>query len=233
MSQTATLSFFRFHGAARLWALAMMGITPFRLRRVTGLSFFKLCGSGRGEGFTPTALPRVFAVLGTWESRDAAETQIETAPVFKAYRRKAAEDWHVFLRPTTARGAWAGTNPFSPEADATDGPLAALTRATLQPRTLLQFWKRVPDISARVGQDPNVLFKIGIGEVPLLHQATFSIWPDAKAMANFARTGHHQDAINAVREHGWFREELYARFAVTGERGTWNGSSPLSGKDAP
>ena len=50
-----------------------------------------------------------------------------------------------------------------------------------------------------------MLFKIGIGEVPLLQQVTFSIWPDTASMAAFARAdGPHARAIRAVREGGWF-----------------------------
>jgi spheroidene monooxygenase len=78
-----------------------------------------------------------------------------------------------------------------------------------------------------IGKDTNVAFKIGIGEVPLLHQVTFSIWPSEAAMAAFARTGPHAEAIKAVREEGWFREELYARFAVQSDMGSWAGRSPL------
>ncbi|MDC0013225.1 spheroidene monooxygenase, partial [Octadecabacter sp.] len=55
----------------------------------------------------------------------------------------------------------------------------------------------------------------------------------AKRMANFARTGHHADAIRAVRDNDWFREELYARFAVKSDYGTWNGASPLASLDMP
>ncbi|MEM6896867.1 MAG: spheroidene monooxygenase, partial [Pseudomonadota bacterium] len=35
-------------------------------------------------------------------------------------------------------------------------------------------------------------------------------------------------AIRAVREGAWFKEELYARFAVTGDHGQWEGQSPLA-----
>lgn len=227
MSNTVSLSFFRFNGLARFWALTMMGVTPFRLRRVPGLGFNKLCGSGRGEGFTPTLLPKVFAILGTWDDEDAARTQIVNAPVFQRYSNRASEAWHVFLQPTSARGEWSGVSPFTTSPEPAGQPLAALTRATIKLNTLRRFWGKVPNISAAIGADPNVVFKIGIGEVPLLHQATFSIWPDSDAMAAFARRGHHQDAITSVRTHGWFKEELYARFAVTGDLGTWNGTSPL------
>ena len=78
----------------------------------------------------------------------------------------------------------------------------------------------IPDISRMIGTDRNVAFKIGIGEIPLLHQVTFSIWPDTTSMAAFAReNGPHAAAIRAVREGNWFAEELYARFAILGETG--------------
>jgi spheroidene monooxygenase len=73
--------------------------------------------------------------------------------------------------------------------------------------------------------DPNVMFKIGIGEVPWMQQVTFSIWPDARTMAEFARhDGPHARAIKAVRDGGWFREELYARFRVDAVEGNGRAS---------
>ena len=48
-------------------------------------------------------------------------------------------------------------------------------------------------------------------------------------MAAFARAdGPHARAIRAVREENWFREELYARFRILGDAGTWNGQNPLA-----
>ena len=43
----------------------------------------------------------------------------------------------------------------------------------------------------------------------------------------FARdpAGPHARAIRAVREDGWFREELYARFHIAGDLGTWGSAS--------
>jgi spheroidene monooxygenase len=157
---------------------------------------------------------------------------VATAPVWSRWRARAAEDWSVILTPTSARGRWSGVTPFV-TGDASAGPaLAALTRATLRPSVAARFWARVPDISARIGANADVAFKIGIGEVPWMQQVTFSIWPSERAMAAFARTGPHADAIRAVRSEGWFREELYARFAIHSDIGTWNGASPLARLDA-
>ena len=92
----------------------------------------------------------------------------------------------------------------------------------------MKFWDRVPAISDVIGTNPDVMFKIGIGEVPFFHQITFSIWPDTKSMAAFARRdGPHAQAIQAVRDGLWFKEELYARFNVLGTQGSWNGQDPL------
>ena len=133
----------------------------------------------------------------------------------------------------SARGVWSG-QPFAATGKPISGPLAALTRATVKPSVAMKFWRRVPDISRMIGADRNVAFKIGIGEVPLLHQVTFSIWPDTETMAQFAReNGPHAAAIRAVRDGNWFAEELYARFAILGEMGSWEGASPLDRLEHP
>lgn len=226
--QTVSLSFFRFNGVMdRMWAFGQMGLARRAMAATPDIGFWKLCGSGTGEGFTPIPNTAVYAILATWPDSAIARNRVETAPVFARYRARASEAWSVFLTPTSARGQWSGVTPFREAPDAPVGPLAALTRASVKPRIARRFWGRVPNISQMIGSDPNVAFKIGIGEVPLLHQVTFSIWPDEAAMAAFARTGPHAEAIRAVRTEGWFREELYARFTVLSDMGSWQGGSPL------
>lgn len=224
-----SLSIYRFASpGARLWALSQMLFARYGLSRVPGIGFWKLFGSGSGEGFTPIPNTAVYGVLATWPSLDAAQAQIARAPVFGRYRARAVETWTVFLTATSARGAWSGQTPFAVAESSGPGALAALTRATIRPSILWRFWQRVPSISAAIGADPKVAFKIGLGEVPWLHQVTFSIWPDAQSMAAFARRdGPHARAIQAVRDGQWFSEELYARFRVVGAQGSWNGSDPL------
>lgn len=206
-----------------------MGLARRALARTPDIGFWKLCGSGTGEGFTPVPNTAVYAILATWPDLATAKARTADAPVFARYRARANETWTLFLSPVSAWGAWAGAAPFVADGKPDPGePVAALTRATVKPAVAAQFWRRVPGISQVIGADPNVLFKIGIGEVPLLHQITFSVWPDTASMAAFARAdGPHARAIRAVREGGWFSEELYARFRVTGVRGTWHGADPL------
>ncbi|GAB5447263.1 spheroidene monooxygenase [Gymnodinialimonas sp.] len=225
--QSTTLSLYRFGSTpARLWAFAQMGLARPAMRDVRDIGTWKLCGSGTGEGFTPLPNTSVYAILATWPDHDFARRAFFGARVFRRYGEMASERMTLFLTPTSARGTWAGEQPFDVGTEGR-GPIAALTRATVKPKVAARFWGRVPGISSVIGDDPNVMFKIGIGEVPLLHQVTFSIWPDATSMANFARKdGPHAQAIRAVRDEGWFREELYARFNVDAVEGTWEGATP-------
>ena len=227
--QSTTLSLYRFGSvSARLWAFSQMGFARFALKNVRDIGTFKLCGSGVGEGFTPIPNTAVYAILATWPDHDAARRAMFGTPVFRTYREHADEVRTIFLTPTAARGVWAGDTPFEPCAELDErGPVAALTRATIKPWKALRFWRHEPGVSKAIGQDPNVMFKIGIGEIPWLHQVTFSIWPDTSTMAEFARKdGPHARAIRAVREGGYFSEELYARFRVDAVEGVWDGETP-------
>ncbi len=228
-----SLSLFRFASMpARIWVLGQMGAARLAFMRMPEVGFYKLCGSGTGEGFTPRPNTAVWAILATWPDAETARHRTRTAPVYRRWLGRASESWTKLLEPTSARCKWSGQQPFTPTDTPNPGPVVALTRARMRATRFMRFWQRVPDISAMIGSDPGVIFKIGIGEVPLLHQVTFSIWPDAASMARFARgNGPHGRAIQAVRAENWFSEELYARFRILDDWGTWDGKRPLT-KDA-
>ncbi|PTE12958.1 spheroidene monooxygenase [Pseudogemmobacter blasticus] len=221
----ASLSLFRFDGTLdRLWVVTQMVSARLTLRNESALRFWKLCGSGTGEGFTPRPNWGVWAIMATWDDLETARARTAQSPVWQRWRAHADESATVFLAPVSSRGTWGGVNPFPAGPDSGTGPLVALTRASIKPGNARRFWAREPEISARIGADPNVIFKIGIGELPLLHQVTFSVWPDAATMAAFAHGNTpHGLAIKSVREENWFSEELYARFRLLGAEGRWEG----------
>ena len=83
MTQAVSLSFFRFAGpVARFWALRQMAWARFPLARTPDIEFWKLCGSGKGEGFTPVVFPEVFAIVATWPNEATARRRITETPVF-------------------------------------------------------------------------------------------------------------------------------------------------------
>ena len=140
MTQAVSLTFLRFDRAfGRAWAFAMMGLARPFMARVPDIGFWKLCGSGTGEGFTPVPNTAVYAILATWPSLEIAKTRIASDPTYQKYRTKADESWTVFLRSTQVRGNWAGTEPFEASAEFPEAQLAALTRATIKPGILTRF----------------------------------------------------------------------------------------------
>ena len=226
--QSVTLSLYRFGSTrARVWALLQMAVARFALRNLRDIGMVKLCGSGVGQGFTPIPDTSVYAILATWPDHDGARRAMFGTNVFRRYSAMAEERMTIFLTPASARGKWDGQEPFIAQDIALTGPVAALTRATVRMTRAGRFWRHEPAISRAIGENPDVLFKVGIGELPLVRQATFSIWPDTASMARFARAdGPHANAIRAVRDGGLFREDLYARFRVDAIEGTWGGVTP-------
>ena len=131
--QSVSLSLFRFGGPlARLWAFGMMGAARLSLPRVKDIGFWKLCGSGTGEGFTPVPNTAVYAILATWPDVQTARERIAQTSLFQSYRRRSDENWTLFLTPITARGHWSREAPFHVQEDHGTGPIAALTRATVK-----------------------------------------------------------------------------------------------------
>jgi hypothetical protein len=206
-------------------ALARMAVDPPRLRRDPGVRFAKLLGTGTGRTFTlRDADPRTWALLTVADDDAVAEPA-----VVRGWRRLADEEWCVRLRPLASRGRWSGREPFGrPSPRPWEGPVAALTRARLVPRTALTFWRAVPPVSADLHAGPGLRFALGVGEAPVGLQGTFSVWESAGALNAFAYgRPAHTDAIRRTATEGWYAEELFARFAVLASSGTVRGRDPL------
>lgn len=231
--QTISLSLFRYGTVPNMtWAFGQMLAARGPLRSLPDLSFFKMMGTGSREGFHPMPNFGVWGVLGAWPSYEVARGRIAETPVFQRFRDHARESMTLYLSATRARGQWAGTRPFDVGEDLVDGAnekVAVLTRATIKPRHIVDFWRHVPNISAGIPDQDKLRFKIGLGEVPWLHQVTFTVWDDKPAMDAFAYQSWHGEAVRAVREGGWFSEELFARFRVLGAEGLWDGRPALGG----
>jgi spheroidene monooxygenase len=202
------------------------GDCPIRVEGVRDLQTFKLCGSGTGEGFTPIPNTAVYAILGTWPDHDAARRAMFGTSVFRAYRDHADEAMTIFMTPASARGKWAGTEPFTPQDVDLDGPIAAMTRATVKPSVALKFWGQEPAILPRHRgrpqrhvQDRNRRSAVDAAG-HLLHLARRQ--DDGRVSP--APTARMPDAIKAVRDGGWFKEELYARFRVDAAEGNGRAS---------
>jgi len=217
-------------GPAR-WALAQMATAPLHWRAVPGLQFCQLLGSGAANGFGVWPNWRRYGLLATWTDATAAEQFFATDALWAAYQTRCAEVWTAFLAPLQGHGAWYGRNPFA-EGEAPSpagrahpaGPVAVLTRASIRLRQAARFWRYVEPTSRAVVGAPGLRLAIGLGELPLVRQATFSLWDSVAAMQAYAyRHAAHREVVQRTRREGWYSEELFERFAVLGCRGTVDG----------
>jgi hypothetical protein len=220
--QVTTFSFFHFDRVpARLWAFAQMGLAPRRLRGTEGLQFCKLLGTGGENGFSAKPDFSTYSLLAVWDDEAKAQQFFDGHPVFRAYCRQSVAGKTYFLHNTLAHGLWDGQQPFV-AATAFDpaAPVAVLTRATIRTRYLFHFWRQVPPVSRSMADKPGLRFAKGVGELPWIQQATFSIWDSGQHMMQYAyQSPLHREVIRQTRELGWYKEELFARFVPFREVG--------------
>lgn len=220
-----TITFFRLSPRKRWWAFSRMRTGPAELNGVPGVRFARLMGTGRGIGFDPRPNFRVYSVLGVWESVAACHAFLNGAWM-REYRRRSEEVCTVLQYPIRSKGTWGGTNPFEPSNYQPRTTVrGVITRATIRTAQLVRFWRAVPRASRAAGRAEGRLFSLGIGEVPLVQQATYSLWESDEAIKQFAyRTHAHQSAIRDTHRYNWYSEELFARFAPVATIGTWDGA---------
>jgi hypothetical protein len=193
------------------------------LRGVPGLRFAKAlgCGHEAGFGLRPSATRQgLFAVF---DGEASADRFLAASPILRAYEDHARELLVAKLRPVSSRGRWSGhVIAVAAEPDAT-APVAALTRASIRPTRAWSFWRRSPASEAAIARAPGCRLAAGLGEAPLLRQATFSIWDDQASMDAYARSGAHLEAIRAAQREGYFSESMFVRFQVAQLRGSFKG----------
>ena len=208
----------------RFWALTQMQLAHQRLADVPGLTFYRLMGSGGGNGFSLRPNLAVYAWLGQWAEGDDADRFFENNAWFAEVCARTDRRITFRLDATMSHGKWGEGNPFPVAAEKydPDRPVAVLTRATIHPGKLLDFWRYVPRTSASVYDQPDRLLSLGVGEYPVFMQATFSLWRTGRAMTDFAyRSQYHKEVVQRTRERGWYRDELFARFQLQSVEGEW------------
>lgn len=121
------------------------------------------------------------------------------------------------LQPIEGFGFWEGKKVFGelPKQTNYNGRIAVLTRATIRLNRLKKFWKTVDSVANKMPSAKGLLISYGIGEIPWIKQATFSVWENKDAMKNFAYAmNEHIEVIRKTRNENWYKEELFVRFRI-------------------
>jgi hypothetical protein len=177
------------------------------------IKFFKLMGSGKNGSFD------IHPDLNQWALLFTADDKTTKAPAFlyrywKFFRCDLKE---LLLQPIEGHGLWDGKKVFGelPKETMYDGPIAVLTRATIRLSRLKNFWSNVDAVAGITPSAKGLIISYGIGEMPWIKQATFSIWENKAAMKNFAYSlQQHKDVIHKTRSENWYKEEMFVRFRV-------------------
>ena len=203
----------------RLFAFHNMGLGVGRFGEPEGAEWLKLLGSGGGNGFGLWPNWGGYAIMAAFPTEVLAEAALES-PLWKAYAAHSASAKTLLLRPQQSHGHWDGVEPFRTDGRYDrDAETVVLTRARIKARHLPAFWSRVARVSESVDAYPERRFSVGVGELPVIQQATVSIWDSGRAMEDYAyRSEYHAEVVKLTRQRGWYSEELFCRFGLLDER---------------
>lgn len=228
--QITTISFFRYTSLRnKFWGLKMMQFAHKSLENVSGMTFYRLLGSGKGRGFNPLPDWSVYCLLQVWESEEDANEFFNSSNLMRQYAVHSDELYTLYMKNISADGTWVGKNPFEKGAEMDpDQPIAVITRATIKWNWLLRFWTYVPTSQQALNGNEGLIYTKGVGEIPIVQMATFSLWKNFEAVKQFAyKSKQHQEAIRRTRKNNWYKEELFSRFQPYKSTGNWEGKDLL------
>lgn len=216
--QITTITILNFKGlSSKIFAFKMMRDIHPLIQKIPGITFYKKMGSGKGKGFNPFPDWGTYALLINWENMAFAKRSLQS-DILSHYQNHTHKTTSYFLENIKTHGMWDGHNPFDAShitPKVTDN-IAVITRATIKPSKLLKFWSYVPNSHKPLKEQENgLIYTKGIGEIPIIQMATFSIWESIEALKKFAYgSKEHLKAIEKTRKLNWYKEELFARFIV-------------------
>jgi hypothetical protein len=231
----AVLTFCRYPAKHRITAFQSMALfrPPLALNRA--MDFFKLLGCSKTGTFN---MKPDWQQYGIFSVSDDDKIPPLNPLHYETWKKEyygniitgwwkfcGAETFTLVLEPYHSHGKWSGRELF-PNVTSKDveGPIGILTRASIRFSKAKEFWNNVAPVQAQMSQAKGLLYSVGIGEMPYLRQATFSIWENSEAMKNFAYTMKaHRDVISKTRERNWYSEEMFTRFLIQAKAGKLKG----------
>lgn len=192
--------------------------------------FYKLMGCGKNGTFDKTPDWQQWALLEVFNANETETFNVTPPIIHKYWSFFKAEKLTFLLQPIESHGKWDNQFCFGELPKQTDyeGQIAVLTRATIRLNKLGAFWKHVDGVANQMATANGFITSFGIGEVPWIKQATFSIWQSKQSMKAFAYSmQEHKEVIQKTKKENWYSEEMFTRFIVKACTGSINGKNPL------
>lgn len=224
-------------------SLALLAMAVHRLPLLFNkkISFYKLLGCGKNGTFDRHPDWQQWGILAVRNTSTDIETFDSSSLINNLYGSFInkwihifkCETWTIFLEPIEGHGKWDGKEPFGilAKQPTYDGMIATLTRATIRLSKLKVFWQNVGGAANEMAGAQGFITSVGIGEMPYIKQATFSVWQSREDMKAFAYQMHqHKAIIQKTRKENWYSEDMFVRFKPLKTFGTIKGNDPLAGK---
>jgi hypothetical protein len=206
------------------WGYGRFALNHLSFRRMPGLCFAKMmgCGYNGGFGLRPSLDRQALFLL--FNDDAAAVAALASDPLLQQYRLACKEFFSVLLDPYAVKGSWSG-HSLKPTALVPDAnvPMAALTRASIRTSQLRSFWHDAKPAHQDMATARGCLLSAGVGELPVVRQATFTLWENLGAMNQYARAGAHQTAIVRAHSRDYFTESMFVRFIARDATGMYKG----------
>lgn len=202
----------RFEGFSdKWWAFKQMGRSTWKEDLEKRFGFFKMMGTGSGNGFG--LLPN-FGTYVWIVTANNINSFLSTKPIPEFINRLT--QLRIFeMFPIRSHGLWNGKKPFGNFEDQKEVSvfpmISVITRGSIKRSLWWKFWNYVPKVSRQI--PAQAFFSIGMGELPLVEQATFSIWESEEQMKHWAyQNASHLKVIDLTKKLNWYDEEMFARF---------------------
>ena len=205
------------------WAFKQMGSHRKFFSDIDGLTFYKMLGTGSDPGFSMYPDFSTYALLLNWNDESSANEYFKSNPYFNSLISRADSYRRVSLSCFKSVGKWDNENPFIDDQNKIESDkykVGVITRATIHFSKLVYFWRSVKSASDAISSAQGVSFFKGIGELPFVQQATFSIWDSVSDIKSFAYNNtNHKEIVEKTRRQNWYSEDLFARFHVLNDSG--------------
>ncbi len=232
----ATLTIVRYKKRYIPFALLAMALhrIPFWFNPKT--TFYKLLGCGKNGTFDKHPDWQQWAILAVHPDQlvsiNSTIQDLYGSFINGWFRLFNCEISTFYLEPIEGHGKWDGKECFGslPRQSEYIGAIAVLTRATIRLSQLSSFWKNVGAVANQMSSAKGFITSIGIGEMPYIKQATFSIWQSKESMKAFAyNMKEHAEVIRKTKKENWYSEDMFVRFRLLKITGAINRDSPLKG----
>ena len=177
-----------------------------------GLKFIKLLGTGSKDGFSVIPDFSSYVMITSWENDDFRKKFIDENKLFQEIINKSSKRIEIKIDPYNYIGSWNGINPFKNKSSYKKGKIIVLTRARVKLNKLINFLISTSSAAKSINSKKGAEYYKGVGELPIIEQATISIWESEQSMKDYAYSDkNHLKIINKARKNKWYSEELFVR----------------------